>query len=626
MFRSLVRALVRAVPLLLVCFSVAVHAAGEGPDRDAPGGGGYWSPGGQKFSIAVIPDTQYLFDEDRYDPQVLAKTFQWIIDHTREKNIVFTVQLGDIVNNGLATEFAQASQVFKILDNNGIQYAYSAGNHDINGSLYDNVRGPSPYLNYFGSNRAAQQRTYCGATPDGYNTCHIFSGGGQRFLLLALDWRASDATIAWAQSKLDEYKNVPTFITTHELIEPATDFLSDSTPLISDAGLLSDYGQTLWDRLIKSNNQIFMTLNGHFWPPARAIMKNLAGNEVFMHITNYQDRFFGGSAMMRLYEFDLAEGTVDVQTFSPYWLSLPPSARSPLGKGEVRLTDAANQFTMNINFKERFAPLVPVKPLPPVAANKVVIPGTLAYWRFEGQSGAPVPEGVLAVRDLSGNGNDLTRVTLPNGKASDMAYTQQFHAAQPSRGSLFINGNASQGGAYLRTADKAPLNAETFKNGYTFEAFVRLPEDCCGVDPWMGLISRMGTQGDLGLTNVSDVQNPLVTLSVSPSLEFQWAVQPFAQPDLVTNWSFRTPAFTWYHVALVNDGKTTSLYINGSKDVRNSHDLSVGLQTTGEFWLVGATQYGRVGQAFYGWLGDIRIVNRPLSVQEFMISRDTSGH
>jgi hypothetical protein len=76
----------------------------------------------------------------------------------------------------------------------------------------------------------------------------------------------------------------------------------------------------------------------------------------------------------------------------------------------------------------------------------------------------------------------------------------------------------------------------------------------------------------------------------------------------------------------VNNGKTTDLYINGSKDARNSHNLSVGLQTTGEFWLVGATHYARsVGQSFYGWLGDIRIVNRALSVQEFMIARDGVG-
>jgi Concanavalin A-like lectin/glucanases superfamily len=73
----------------------------------------------------------------------------------------------------------------------------------------------------------------------------------------------------------------------------------------------------------------------------------------------------------------------------------------------------------------------------------------------------------------------------------------------------------------------------------------------------------------------------LVTLTMSPDREFQWAISPFSNPNTVTDWSFRTPAMTWYHVALVNDGKTTDLYINGSKDVRNSHDLSVGLQTIG---------------------------------------------
>jgi hypothetical protein len=620
MYRSLARALAGAALLLLTFLGVAAYAA-QGADADQAEQRGYPSSGAQKFSIAVIPDTQYLFDQDRYDPQVLAKTLQWIVEHGREKNIVFTVQLGDIVNNGLASEFAQASSVFKIFDNNDIQYGYSAGNHDINGGLYDNVRGPSPYLDYFGPSRIAHQRSYCGATPDGYNTCHVFSGGGQRFVLLALDWRASDATIAWAQSKLNEYPNVPTIITTHELVQPTTD-------LTSDAATPSDYGQSVWDRLIKSHNQIFMTLNGHFWPSGRAVIKNLAGNEVYMHLTNYQDRFFGGSAMMRLYEFDLGAGTVDVQTFSPYWLSMPPAARSPLGKAEARLTDSANQFTMKVNFKERFAPLVPVKPLPPVAADKVVIPGTLAYWRFEGQNGVPVPSGGVAVRDLSGHGNDLTRVTLANGTASDMTYTQQFHPAQPSRGSLFINGsnqNPSQGGAYLRTADTAPLNGETFKSGYTVEAFVRLPEDCCGdKHAWMGVLSRMGSNQDVG--RPSDAEEPLVTLTVSPSREFQWAIAPFSNPNLVTDWSFRTPTLTWYHVALVNDGKTTDLYINGAKDVRNSHELAVGLQTTGEFWLLGATTWQRsVGQSFYGWLGDVRVVNRPLSVQEFMISRDLRG-
>jgi hypothetical protein len=179
----------------------------------------------------------------------------------------------------------------------------------------------------------------------------------------------------------------------------------------------------------------------------------------------------------------------------------------------------------------------------------------------------------------------------------------------------------------LRTSDQAPLNAETFKQGYTFEAFVRLPEDCCDdKHAWMGVLSRMGSGLDLGLNEQEFPQAPLVTLTVSPSREFQWAIAPFTQSDTVTNWSFRTPTLTWYHVALVNNGKTTDLYVNGSKDVRNSRSLSVGLRTTGEHWLIGATHWQRgVGQSFYGWLGDIRIVNRPLSVREFMISRDAGG-
>jgi Calcineurin-like phosphoesterase len=142
MYRLLIQALARSTLLLVILLGVTAHAA-QGSE-----GGDSAASGGQKFSIAVIPDTQYLLDEDRYDPQVLAKTLQWIVDHTQEKNIVFTVQLGDIVNNGLPTEFAKASDVFKILDSNDIQYGYAAGNHDINGNLYDNVRGPSPYLDY----------------------------------------------------------------------------------------------------------------------------------------------------------------------------------------------------------------------------------------------------------------------------------------------------------------------------------------------------------------------------------------------------------------------------------------------------------------------------------------------
>lgn len=75
-----------------------------------------------------------------------------------------------------------------------------------------------------------------------------------------------------------------------------------------------------------------MTLNGHTWPAGSVVMKGLADRDVYMHLVNYQDRCFSGSGMIRLYEFDLRADTIDVQTFSPYWLAhngvLPPLAKN----------------------------------------------------------------------------------------------------------------------------------------------------------------------------------------------------------------------------------------------------------------------------------------------------------
>lgn len=65
--------------ILLLLFAAAASAQFSADGLPQPG----YSSDGQKFSIAVIPDTQYLFDEDRYDPAVLAKTLQWSVDPSR---------------------------------------------------------------------------------------------------------------------------------------------------------------------------------------------------------------------------------------------------------------------------------------------------------------------------------------------------------------------------------------------------------------------------------------------------------------------------------------------------------------------------------------------------------------
>ncbi|MEU9879190.1 hypothetical protein [Streptomyces phaeochromogenes] len=59
--------------------------------------------------------------------------------------------------------------------------------------------------------------------------------------------------------------------------------------------------------------------------------------------------------------------------------------------------------------------------------------------------------------------------------------------------------------------------------------------------------------------------------------------------------------------------------MDGSKIARNPSQPSTGIATLGKPFVIGATQFDeRFGQGFYGWIGDTRIVNRALSVREFL--------
>ena len=155
-------------------------------------------------------------------------------------------------------------------------------------------------------------------------------------MVLALDWRLSDKGYAWAKSVLAAHPKTPVVLTTHELV------VEDDT--------LSDYGQQLWDQLVKDHDQIFLTLNGHYWPAGRATRKNTAGNDVHLHLTNYQNRYFGGAAMIRLYRFDLDRGVIDVETVSPWILGRAAKGLNELERQEIELSGDADRFSVDIDF------------------------------------------------------------------------------------------------------------------------------------------------------------------------------------------------------------------------------------------------------------------------------------
>src|SRR5262249_55440228 len=108
----------RMKPVLPILFSLACALAGCGGDDTHSGcdggvtpGGGDMSAGpgadmaqgmppdaaapqcvplrsGRRFTVVAVPDTQYLFDQDRGNADVLAASLHWIVEHACEYNIV----------------------------------------------------------------------------------------------------------------------------------------------------------------------------------------------------------------------------------------------------------------------------------------------------------------------------------------------------------------------------------------------------------------------------------------------------------------------------------------------------------------------------------------------------------
>jgi Concanavalin A-like lectin/glucanases superfamily len=599
---------------------------------------GTWNPdpASPRFTLAVMPDTQFLYwgSQGSVNSGPQEESFRYVIGNSGSgagDNIVFMAHLGDLTEDAEASSFQYVSQAFDIMDSQGVAYSVLAGNHDVNSST-DDTRGPTPYLDTMGPGRFKNSPTFAGSDSTGYNTAHIFRAGGQEWLLLAMDWRTSAGGFAWANEFISDHSDLPVILTTHEIAGPT--YSDNVYPYQSgdpdNNAALSSYGQTVWDSLVNGNDQIFLTLNGHYWPPGRLTMRNAAGNDVPVHITNYQNRYFGGGAMLRLYHFDLTRNIIEVETLSPWALSQPAEAHNVLAAQEARLTTAVDNFTIPIDFKQRFSGFAPASLLAATRpASSAVIPGTLAYWRFDagGANGTPVTAS-QTIPDLSGHGNDLnTLVTVPGSPADVLTWSDDYAPGQPGHGSLYFTGGQNNPliGAYLTTDANAPLNTETFPSGWTIEAFVKLSLDWnSNNNSWQAVLSRWGESGQAGkYGGNTDPNEPIFTLSTSDGREPQCVFYPTNQTDSTTLWGQGLPENQWWHLAVVNDGNHTVMYVDGCPTVDVANLVSSnGITQLNLPWALGGYEYaGTINQIWNGWVGDVRIVNRALSVGEFMTAR-----
>ncbi len=205
------------------------------------------------FSFALVGDTQKI---TLNYPTQLSKIYDWIVGNIEKEKIACVIGLGDITDKNTAEEWKVAKeQIFKL--NGKVPYSLVRGNHD-KSAEFNSAFLESEYASSL-SGRMARSSVE--------NAYLLFSAGGVDFLLVCLDYGASDSELKWAGSVISSYPERKAIITTHcYLFRDGTTLDAGDVYPPNESGRdtgSSNNGDQMWEKLVSVYPNVFLVLSGH---------------------------------------------------------------------------------------------------------------------------------------------------------------------------------------------------------------------------------------------------------------------------------------------------------------------------------------------------------------------------
>lgn len=279
-------------------------------------------------TVVGLPDTQIYSFSTTYFPLFQAQT-AGIVQALKSRNIVFVSHVGDIVENGgqgpsrNAEEWQRADTAMSALDGDLqsnkdglVPYATCIGNHDYDVPHDQSAAGR--YLEFFGPARYRGRSWYLGASPNGRSHAQLFKAGEQQYLHLAIEWRAWDDALLWAQGVLAARPHTPTIVTTHEHLRPGYQHIRAYQGHTPQSGG-SNSGEDAYRKLIEPFPQIFLVTCGHKDGEGQLTTPSIFGRTVHELLANYQFEPNGGNGWLRFMEFQPARNAIEVRTESTFY-------------------------------------------------------------------------------------------------------------------------------------------------------------------------------------------------------------------------------------------------------------------------------------------------------------------
>ena len=212
------------------------------------------------YVLAFLPDIQYMTQSY---PGSLKIMIDFLVDKGKTHNIQYVLGLGDITNANTAGEWATILRQTNRL-NGYIPYALTPGNHDgINSGgkeVLDSVYAKKTGHYY----QLVRENGGFFDEDSVRNTYHTFTVGEVDYLVIVLDFGATDDILAWASDILTSHPDHRAIITTHGYLN------SDGTTLDSNDYASPDTyvrtlnsGEDIWEKLVSKHENIAMIVSGH---------------------------------------------------------------------------------------------------------------------------------------------------------------------------------------------------------------------------------------------------------------------------------------------------------------------------------------------------------------------------
>jgi hypothetical protein len=315
------------------------------------------------YSIVVLPDTQYYAAAF---PDIFMKQASWIVENRDAQQIAFVLHTGDLVDNDVPAQWMVASNSLHLLDG-VVPYVIAAGNHD-----YGDFADRTGLVNsYFPASGFANYSWFGDTFEAGHieNSFSIIPAGGTRWLVISLEFGPRDEAIAWANSVLQGFHDLPAIVITHAYLYHDNSLYNARGPgsqyfnphgyvMMGQPHTTINDGQEMWQKLILPNVNVKMVFSGHDvnfingdLPPGttgQLSSKRPDGSVVHQILANYQTCTIGpcnispmgttvngGYGFLRILRFSSAAGTISVSTYSPVL--------------DMSLVDSTNQFVLPMN-------------------------------------------------------------------------------------------------------------------------------------------------------------------------------------------------------------------------------------------------------------------------------------